>query len=117
MLLLRAMLLRSVSPRDVIIAAAWAVGYLLFLFFWMFIRAKTSRRTLKVSRGGIWTEIGRIRKQYEWKQIREITDTRQFILLALTNGNAFFIPQRAFSGVEQREHFLTEGTRWMRASA
>lgn len=117
MLLFRGMLLRSVTSRDVMIAVAWAVGYLLFLPLWMFIRAKIAKRTLKVSPRGIWTEIGRMRKQYPWKQIREVTDTHQFILIALTNGNAFFIPRRAFSGVDQREEFLTESRRWMQESA
>jgi hypothetical protein len=107
---------RSVTPRDVMIAVGWTIGFLLVLPLGMFIRAKTAKRTLKVSRGGIWTEIGRSRKQYAWKKIGEVTDTRQFILIALTNGNAFFIPHRAFPGVEQREQFLTETRRWMQAS-
>jgi|SRR5580704_2030925 YcxB-like protein len=115
-LLYRAALTRSVTPSDVMIAVGYGVGFLLVLPLWLFIRAKTAKRTLKVSRGGIWTEIGRIGKQYEWKQIREVTDARQFILIALTNGNAFFIPRRAFPGIEQREHFLTETRRWMQAS-
>jgi hypothetical protein len=116
MLLFRGMFSRSATPRDVMIAVAWAMGYLLFLLFWMFIRAKTSKRTLKVSRGGMWTEIGRMRKQYSWKHIGEVTDTRQFILIALTNGNAFFIPHRAFPEIEQRGQFLTEARRWKQAS-
>jgi hypothetical protein len=115
-LLYRAALTRSVTPSDVMIAVGYGVGFLLVLPLWLFIRAKTAKRTLKVSRGGIWTEIGRIGKQYEWKQIREVTDARQFILIALTNGNAFFIPRRAFPGIEQREQFLTETRRWMQAS-
>jgi hypothetical protein len=112
----RAALTRSVTPGDVMIAVGYGVGFLLVLPLWLFIRAKTAKRTLNLSRGGIWTEIGRIRKQYEWKQIREVTDARQFILIALTNGNAFFIPHRAFPGVELREQFLTETRRWMQAS-
>jgi YcxB-like protein len=115
-LLYRAALTRSVTPGDVMIAVGYGVGFLLVLPLWLFIRAKTAKRTLKVSPSGIWTEIGRIRKQYEWKQIREVTDAPQFILIALTSGNAFFIPHRAFPGIGQRERFLTETRRWMQAS-
>jgi hypothetical protein len=115
-LLYRAALTRSVTPGDVMIAVGYGVGFLLVLPLGLCIRAKTAKRTLKVSRRGIRTEIGRSREQYAWKKVGEVTDTRQFILIALTNGNAFLIPHRAFPGVEQREQFLTETRLWMQAS-
>ena len=106
-LLIRAMILRSLTLNDAIIAAAWALGFLMFIPMWTSIRGKTAKRTLTVSSKGISTEIGRIKGQVPWDKVRVINDSAQFVLIARTNGNAFFIPHRAFSGPEARSAFVT----------
>lgn len=115
-LLLPTTLSRSLTSKDAIGAVAWAVGFLVFIPLWTFIRGKTATRTLTVSRGGISTEIGRLRAQIPWEKVRVVTDTPRFVLIARTSGNAFFIPHRAFSGPEHRDHFLAEIRGWMNTS-
>jgi hypothetical protein len=114
-LLIRTTISRSIGLMDVIRAVAWAVGFLVFIPIWTSIRGKTAKRTLTVSCDGISTEIGRLKAQVSWDKVKVVTDTSQFVLIARTNGNAFFIPHRAFSGPEQRGHFVTEIQSWLHA--
>jgi hypothetical protein len=114
-LLIRAMILRSLTLNDAIIAAAWALGFLIFIPIWTSIRGQTARRTLTVSIKGISTEIGRIKGQVPWDKVRVINDSSQFVLIARTNGNAFFIPHRAFSVPEARSAFVATIRSWMHA--
>jgi hypothetical protein len=116
-LLLRVIPPRSFTLRDVISATAWAAGLFVFLPLWVFIRAKTTKRTLTISREGISTEIGRYKGQIPWNKISIVTEAPRFVLIARTNGNAFFIPGRAFSGVEHRQHFVAEMRGWMSAAS
>lgn len=103
---LRMLFSEPLRARDLVGAALWAAGVFLFIPFWMFIRGKTAKRTLTVSPDGISTEIGRIKGQIPWSKIRMVTETPQLILIARTNGNAFFIPNRAFSEPDQKVEFL-----------
>jgi hypothetical protein len=114
-LLLRTIPARSITLMDVTSAAAWAVGLLVFIPLWVFIRGKTTKRTLTISREGISTEIGRHNSQIPWNKISIVTETPRFVLIARANGNALFIPDRAFSGVEHRQHFVAEIKGWMSA--
>jgi hypothetical protein len=106
--LLRATLMRSVTLQDVLIGVAWSFGFLILLPVLLFIRGKTARRVLTVSPDGISTEIGSLKGSAPWRKIKVISDTGQFILVANMLGNAFFIPNRAFSGPEQRAWFFSE---------
>jgi len=115
-LLIRSMTLRSLTLKDAIIAAAWALGFLVFIPIWTSIRGKTAKRTLTVSSKGISTEIGRIKGQVPWDKVRVINDSSRFVLIARTNGNAFFIPHRAFSGPEERSAFVTAIQGWIDAA-
>ena len=114
-LLLRVVLSGSFALKDVIIAVACAVCSPVFFSLWAFIRGKTAKRELTISSDGVATEIGPLKGRIPWDKIRAATDTPRFVLIARTNGNAFFIPHRAFSGPEHREHFLAEIKRWMHA--
>lgn len=115
-LLIRAIPSRSLTLKDVICAVAYAVGFIVFIAMWVFIRGKTAKRTLTVSGAGISTEIGRLRGQIPWEKVEVITDTPQFVLIARTNGNALVIPNRAFSGPEHRSQFLSKIKGWMPAT-
>lgn len=116
-LLLRATLSQSLALKDVIIAVAYAAGFLVFIPLWTLVRGKTANRTLTVSRDGISTEIGRLSTHVPWDKVKVVADTPQFVLIGRTNGNAFFIPNRAFSGPEHRRHFLTEVRGQMQGSS
>jgi YcxB-like protein len=110
------LLSRSLTVRDAILAAALAAFMPVFFSLWAFIRAKTDKRSLTISSSGVSTEIGRLKGLVPWEKIREATDTPQFVLIARTNGNAFFVPHRAFSGQEQRDDFLAELNAWLQNS-
>lgn len=112
-LLLNAIPSRSLTFKDIVAALAFAIVSPVLISLWVFIRGKTAKRTLTVSRDGISTEIGRLKGQVPWGKVRLVTDTPEFVLIARTNGNAFFIPHRAFTGTEHRGRFLTEIKAWM----
>jgi|GEM_PF-1853633 len=113
-LLIRVSILHSFTPTDLLIAIAWGLGWIAFIPVWVTIRGKTAKRTLTVSSDGISTEIGRIKGQVAWAKVSAVADTPTFILIARTNGNAFFIPNRAFSAPEQRSEFLAKLAAWTR---
>jgi YcxB-like protein len=100
------------SIRDVLGASAWAIGLLLFMPIWLFIRAKTGRRLLVTSTEGIYTEIGKIHGEIPWRKIRTATHAGRFVLITRKGGNSFFIPNRAFSSPAQRDEFLREVHGW-----
>lgn len=111
-LVIRAAVLRSFTPMDALIAVAWGLGYLVLISVWVTIRGKTAKRTLTVSCGGISTEIGRIKGKIPWTKVRSVSDHSKFVLIARTNGNAFFVPNRAFSSPGQRNEFLAKIRDW-----
>ena len=85
------------------------------MVLWVFIRGKTAERTLSVSELGISTGIGLISAQVPWSKVRVISDAGEYVLIARTNGNAFFIPSRAFTGPSQKVQFIEEADRWRKA--
>jgi hypothetical protein len=86
-------------------------AFSVFLFL-IFIRGKTEERSLSVSEEGISTEIGTIKGQVRWNKVKVIKDAGQYVLIERTNGNAFSIPNRAFSGPEQKHQFITQISSW-----
>ena len=90
--------------------------FLLLVPLILFIRAKTATRSLTISPEGILTEIGSLNGQVAWCKIKTVQEKQSFVLLANTNGNAFFIPNRAFATPEQKIEFVTKSQAWMTAS-
>ena len=115
-LIVRWLILRSITAVDLAYAALWALGLFPFLTFWIFIRAKISKRVLTVSPSGIWTRIGELEARIPWDKIRTVDAKSKFILIARTNGNAFFVPRRAFSSEDQRNEFISRVKGWSGAS-
>jgi hypothetical protein len=98
----------GLSFGDFIAAFVWMVGVFVLLLLWVFLRAKTKVRTLSITERGIYTEIGRIKADYPWSKVKEIRDVGNYILVVNRSGNAFFIPNRSFDGIQQRSRFLTQ---------
>ena len=103
---------RTLTIGDFLAALVWMVGTFFLLLLWIYLRAKTKVRTLTVSEAGIYTEIGRIKGDYPWTKVKEIEDVGEYILVVNRNGNAFFIPDRAFVDKERRIAFLEEVNHW-----
>lgn len=103
---------RSFTWIDGLVALVYLAAFIPLLSLGVAIRGKSAKRTLTVSSGGIWTEIGRRKAQIPWAKIKSVSDASTFVAIACTNGNAFFIPNRAFSSPDQRHEFLAKVTAW-----
>jgi hypothetical protein len=103
---------QSLTAGDVIAVFGGMAAELCTVVLWIFIRGKTDERTLCVSEQGIETEIGAINAQIPWRKVGVVRDAGQYVLIARANGNAFFIPSRAFSGPDQKAQFLNEICHW-----
>jgi preprotein translocase subunit SecY len=99
---------RGLSFNDLVSALLWFVGTFCFMIVWVFLRAKTKKRTLTISENGIYTEIGGMKANYPWQRLKEIKDLGQYLLVVTSIGNAFFIPLRAFADADQRTLFVEE---------
>lgn len=100
------------SIEDFLAALVWMIVVFVLLLLWVFFRAKTNVRSLSISEQGIYTEIGRIKADYPWSKVKEVKDVGDYILVVNRTGNAFFVPNRAFSNAEQRIEFLEKLNRW-----
>jgi hypothetical protein len=103
---------RTLTFRDVLAACAWAIGALVFMPLWLFIRGKTEERTLTVSPEGLSTEIGSLKGQIPWREVKLIAEASQHVLITSSVGNTFFIPARAFQGPEQKVQFTKQINNW-----
>lgn len=87
---------------------AWGFGALVFLPVWVFLRGKTSMRTLRVGPDGIDTEIGTLSKHVPWRSIEIFQDIGGYLLIGRKNGNLLFVPKRAFSQEVPCDAFVRE---------
>ncbi len=106
---------RSLTVENETTASAIFFGFFLFMPAFIFVSAKTSLRTLTISSDGIHTEIGGMSGERSWPQIKEVTDQKSFILIVGRNGNSFFIPNRAFSDMEEKTELIARIKRWREA--
>ncbi len=92
-----------------------AIGCFPLLPVMAYLTAKTSQRTLIVSADGVFTEIASRQQQTPWSKFEFVQDTDRFFLLVRKNGNAYFIPNRAFNGPEERDRFSSSIRSWLAA--
>jgi hypothetical protein len=111
-LLLNGAFSRGVESHDVIIAFAWMLGAFAFMPLWLFLRGKTSERTLTVSQDGILTQIGSMKGEIPWSKVKLVGDADGHVLIVGATGNAFFIPGRAFQGADQKTQFVEQIKSW-----
>jgi len=114
-LAIRGVFSRPLVLGDVIAFLAWMVGAFLFMPLWLFIRGKTSERTLTVSPEGISTDIGSLEGQVPWSKVKLVEKTGRDVLIVGAAGNAFFIPSRVFQGPEQQTQFIAQIDSWRNA--
>jgi len=108
---------RPFEPQDAFKAVFAAVAFFLFMPAYLFLRGKTSLRTLAISPEGISTEIGKMKAQRPWSYVKTVSETDGHVLIASAIGNAFFIPNRAFSNPEQKTEFVAKIKAWKSAEA
>src|SRR6185312_5166592 len=103
---------RRLGGPEILSAVIVFVVILAVLPIWLFLRAKTDKRTLTISPDGISTYIGTKSAEIPWKSVRIVKDSGTFILIARMNGNAFFIPDRAFISPDDRARFVEQIGIW-----
>ena len=109
-------LFRPSSFRDIIADLAWVIGAFCFMLLVLFVRGKTDVRTLSVTETGITTEIGPLQGRALWSKVAVVDDLGKYVLIARSNGNAFFIPSRAFRGPEEQTQFHAQACVWWKAA-
>ena len=107
---------RPLTSGDFAVFFEWTLFTLCILPAGIYVRGKTDERTLTVADEGITTVIGSLKGKIPWNQVRLISDVGEYVLIARTSGNAFFIPNRAFSGPKMRRQFIDEAERLRRAA-
>jgi len=103
---------RPLTLQDGATAILAALGFFLFMPAFLFLRGKTSLRTLTIAPEGLSTQIGKIQPQRPWTTIKIVAEAPEYVLIASASGNAFFIPNRAFSSSEQKAEFVTRINGW-----
>ena len=109
-------LFRSPSVHNITADVASLIAAFCFMILLIFVRGKTDVRTLKVSETGITTEIGSLKGSAPWNTIAVVDDVGKYVLIARSNGNAFFIPSRAFAGPEEQAQFHAQACSWWKAT-
>lgn len=109
---LRVLFSRRLGGPEILSAIIVFAVILVLLPIGLFLTAKTERRTLAISPDGISTSIGKRSAQIPWSSVRLVKNASAFILIARTNGNAFFIPDRAFARPDDRARFLEHIDVW-----
>jgi len=107
-LMLSGALSRGVGTHDLMAAFAWMAGAFAFMPFWLFLRGKTSERSLTVSKSGISTQIGSVKGEVPWSKVKLVADAGEHVLIVGRTGNAFVIPARAFQGSEHKAQFIEQ---------
>jgi YcxB-like protein len=113
---LRALFSRRLGGPEILSAVIVFAVILALLPIALFLTAKTDRRTLAISPAGISTSIGKRSAHIPWSSVKIVRNAGTFILVARTNGNAFFIPDRAFANPDDRARFLEQMGLWRNKS-
>jgi hypothetical protein len=95
-----------------------ALGLALVLFpLWPQLKFKPQIRTLSVDQQGISTKVGTWHAVIPWRDVERITPGVEAICIEGKNGNAFVVPNRAFTAPQQRVEFEEHVIRWHSAAA
>ena len=95
--------------RGVVIGLLAVLGFIAFPQ----IMFKAKERILSVNEKGIYTEIGKIKKQIGWHEVSKIEEAPHAILISRKkSGNAFIVPDRAFQSQQEREVFYKAAKDW-----
>jgi hypothetical protein len=96
----------KVEIVDAAFAILWAIGFLIFMALWLWIRTKTEIRHLRIDEFGLSTTIGKLTGEIPWAKVSLVSDLGNFIFIGGKNMNFFLIPNRAFSEDQDRAQLL-----------
>jgi hypothetical protein len=97
-------------------SALWTVAALAFLPHYPQLTFKSQLRRLTIDPVGIHTTIGALRGDIPWRRVASITTVGDRTYVIGKNLNSFIIPERAFSGVEQRSEFIRSAETWWKTT-
>jgi hypothetical protein len=103
---------RPLVLSDLWIGLASASGAFVFIALMTSLRGKTEERTLAISPQGIWTQIGPQQGDIAWGTVLFVAPASDHLLIVRTNGNAFFIPSRAFANPAEQTQFAKQLEEW-----
>jgi hypothetical protein len=103
---------RPLTPTDLGLSAAIGLLAVAWLPLWPMIRFKPQERVLNLNEQGASTTIGSKSGTVPWSKIASIEDSGDAISVTRTNGNAFVIPNRAFSSSDERAGCLKLIREW-----
>ena len=95
-------------------ATLWTAVVLALLPLYPQLRFKSQLRRLTIDQDGIHTTIGTLRGDIPWRRVASIATVRDRTYVIGRNLNCFIIPERAFSGAEQRSEFVHSAETWWR---
>ena len=99
--------------RAATIGGFLALGMVLLLFpLWPQLKFKSEIRTLSIDHQGISTKVGTWHAVIPWVEVGRIAPGADGIYIEGKNGNAFIVPNRAFTAPQQRVEFLECVARW-----
>jgi hypothetical protein len=108
----------TISPTSFLVAPAFGLLSILWMPIYPQLRFNPQVRSLEVDQDGISTTIGRLSARRSWEDVLSISEEDDVIVILGRNGNAFLVPARAFTSIEEKRAFLSfaQGARAIAAS-
>jgi hypothetical protein len=96
----------ELSLTAVLLGVAWGFASILCMLIYPLLMFKPHKRTLEINEHGISTTIGKRSDRRSWADIRSVSEENSHIIILGRNGNAFVVPLRAFTSIEERQRFF-----------
>lgn len=97
----------TLSPTFLLLPPAFGLLSILWMPIYPQLRFKSQVRSLEVDQDGISTTIGRLAARRSWEDVLSISEENDQIIILGRNGNAFLVPMRAFTSLEEKRAFLS----------
>lgn len=79
------------------------------------LKFKNSERILAINASGLKTIIGKKSGTRTWDEIHSLKEDKGKIIITGHNGNAFIIPEYAFTDSSERQQFIDDARQWKKA--
>jgi hypothetical protein len=86
------------------------------LFLYPQLRFKPQERVLRLTKGGISTEINGKMEWFKWADVVSINEGGEELILTFRNLNAFVVPISAFVSTAERSQCVAECRLWLNES-
>ena len=97
----------TLTPTSFLLAPAIGLLSISWMPIYPQMRFKSQMRSLEVNQDGISTTIGKLAARRSWEDVLSISEEDDRIIILGRNGNAFLVPGRAFTSIEEKQAFLS----------